>query len=81
MTALFALAAAASEAGLVRQDNEDAAYAGRWLFAVADGLGGHTAGHGDHADRFAVLRWPRHAGSHRRFPRVPAPQRAGFAGH
>ena len=44
MTALFALAAAAaSEAGLVRQDNEDAAYAGRWLFAVADGLGGHAA--------------------------------------
>ena len=45
MTALFALAAAAaSETGLVRQDNEDAAYAGRWLFAVADGLGGHAAG-------------------------------------
>ena len=46
MTALFALAAAASEpeTGLVRQDNEDAAYAGRWLFAVADGLGGDAAG-------------------------------------
>ena len=45
MTALFALAAAAaSETGLVRQDYEDAAYAGRWLFAVADGLGGHAAG-------------------------------------
>jgi protein phosphatase len=45
MTALFALAAAAaSETGLVRQNNEDAAYAGRWLFAVADGLGGHAAG-------------------------------------
>jgi len=45
MTALFALAAAAaSETGLVRQDNEDAAYAGRWLFAIADGLGGHAAG-------------------------------------
>ncbi len=44
MTALFALAAAASETGLVRQDNEDAAYAGRWLFAVADSLGGHAAG-------------------------------------
>jgi PPM family protein phosphatase len=45
MTALFALAAAAaSETGLVRQDNQDAAYAGRWLFAVADGLGGHAAG-------------------------------------
>lgn len=37
-------AAAASEIGLVRQKNEDAAYAGRLLFAVADGLGGHAAG-------------------------------------
>src|SRR5436305_13138761 len=37
-------AAAAPETGLVRQNNEDAAYAGRWLFAVADGLGGHAAG-------------------------------------
>jgi len=44
MTAPFTLAAAASEIGLVWQDNEDAAYAGRWLFAVADGLGGHAAG-------------------------------------
>ena len=38
------LAAAASEVGLVRQNNEDAVYSGRWLFAVADGLGGHAAG-------------------------------------
>jgi serine/threonine protein phosphatase PrpC len=45
MTALFALAAAAtSETGLARQNNEDAAYAGHWLSAVADGLGGHAAG-------------------------------------
>lgn len=45
MTAPIALqAAAASETGLVRQNNEDAAYSGRWLFAVADGLGGHAAG-------------------------------------
>jgi serine/threonine protein phosphatase PrpC len=30
--------------GLVRHRNEDAAYVGRYLFAVADGLGGHTSG-------------------------------------
>ena len=45
MTAALALAAsAASETGLGRQNNEDAAYSGRWLFAVADGMGGHAAG-------------------------------------
>ena len=45
MTTLVTLrAAAASVSGLVRQGNEDAVYAGRWLFAVADGLGGHAAG-------------------------------------
>src|SRR5690242_21699211 len=45
MTAAFTLvAAAASDTGLVRKNNEDAAYSGRWLFAVADGLGGHAAG-------------------------------------
>jgi len=45
MTAPLTLVpAAASETGRVRQNNEDAAYSGRWLFAVADGLGGHAAG-------------------------------------
>ena len=36
--------AVASEIGLVRARNEDSAYVGRWLCAVADGVGGHTAG-------------------------------------
>jgi PPM family protein phosphatase len=37
-------AAARTHVGLVRRRNEDAVYAGRSLFAVADGLGGHVAG-------------------------------------
>ena len=36
--------AAGSDVGLVRENNEDSAYAGRWLCAVADGLGGHVGG-------------------------------------
>lgn len=45
MTATISLTwAAASVVGLVREGNEDSVYAGRWLFAVADGMGGHAAG-------------------------------------
>src|SRR5581483_707643 len=37
-------AAAATDLGLVRNNNEDAAFAGRCLVAVADGIGGMPAG-------------------------------------
>lgn len=33
-----------SDRGLVRGNNEDSAYAGPWLLALADGMGGHAAG-------------------------------------
>ncbi|GGG81669.1 PP2C family protein-serine/threonine phosphatase [Corynebacterium pelargi] len=36
--------AAASDRGLVRGNNEDSAYAGPHLLALADGMGGHAAG-------------------------------------
>lgn len=36
--------AARTDTGLVRKVNEDSAYAGQELLAVADGMGGHTAG-------------------------------------
>ncbi|HEY1005321.1 MAG TPA: protein phosphatase 2C domain-containing protein [Streptosporangiaceae bacterium] len=48
--------AASSETGLVRQNNEDSAYAGRLLYAVADGLGGHAAGEVASAAAIEVLR-------------------------
>lgn len=35
---------AATHAGQVRTENEDAYVAGGWLFGVADGMGGHQAG-------------------------------------
>jgi PPM family protein phosphatase len=36
--------AARSDRGLVRANNEDSVYAGPWLLALADGMGGHAAG-------------------------------------
>lgn len=44
MEAVVRSAAGSSSTGLVRKNNEDSAYLGRWLYAVADGLGGHVAG-------------------------------------
>lgn len=37
-------AASRTHQGLVRKRNEDSHYQGQWLYAVADGLGGHIAG-------------------------------------
>ena len=33
-----------SDVGLLREGNEDSAYAGQRLLAIADGMGGHAAG-------------------------------------
>lgn len=44
MTTLTLNYAACSDRGLVRGNNEDSAYAGPRLIALADGMGGHAAG-------------------------------------
>ena len=48
-------AAAATDAGPVRPNNEDSAFAGRKLVAVADGIGGLPDGEqaSEHRDRCA----------------------------
>ena len=44
MSAHFFETSARSAIGLVRQGNEDSAFASAQLIAVADGMGGHAAG-------------------------------------
>src|SRR4051794_15255466 len=45
MTSMLRVQAASrTDVGLVRRRNEDALYQGQWLYAIADGLGGHVAG-------------------------------------
>jgi protein phosphatase len=68
--ALAVKAACRTDIGLVRQRNEDAAYAGRSLFVVADGMSGHVAGDIASATVIEVLRTRDHQVGHAELPTV-----------
>ena len=58
-----------SDVGLLREGNEDSAYAGPRLLAVADGMGGHAAPELSVAAREPLLRGRRrHMGESRDLP-------------
>ena len=47
--------AAVSHVGKIRANNQDSGYAGRFLFVVADGMGGHAGGDVASAMRFVAI--------------------------
>ena len=73
--ALTLRAAARSDVGLVRTNNEDAAYVGPRLLVVADGMGGHAAGEIASSTVVAALAPARRGGAWPRPRRQPAQRR------